>query len=110
VVTKEDRERNRQVLLDETEAACQVEHEDRQRERQKKLACRSDLLGQIEYNDRRRREDREEEARMIEKQNAADKLFDEELNYLLTNPLNLKWNPRRNQLPDQLKISCSLPH
>ena len=110
VLTKEDRERNRQVLLQEIESACEAEREQRQRERQKKLECRSDLLGQMEYNERRRREDRQEQARLVEKQKHAEQLLDEQATYLLAHPLNLKWNPRRTQLPDEHKISCSLPH
>jgi len=110
LVTREDRERNRQVLLGEIEAACQAEHEDRRREAQKKLDCRSDLLGQIEYNKRRKREAGQEEARLVDKQNDAEKLFQEELKYLLANPTTLKWNQRRKTLPDEHKISCSEPH
>lgn len=107
MLTKEDREKNRQMLLGEIKAACEAEHEMRQREAQKKLDCRNDLLGQMEYNERCRREDREEQARMIDRQKEAEKLFDEETKYLLAHPLNLKWNPRRTQLPDEIKIPCS---
>jgi len=95
------------MLLQEMEATCQSEHEDRQREKQKKMECRSGLLGQMEYNERRRCEDREEEARMVEKQKEAQNLFEEEVKYLLANPFNLKWNPKRKQLLDEHKISCS---
>jgi len=49
VLTREDRERTRQLVLDEMAAACEAEREDRQRERQKKLDCHADLLGQIDY-------------------------------------------------------------
>jgi len=109
-MTKEDRERNRQVLLKEIKTACQAEHEERLRERQKKLECRSDLLGQMDYNERCRREKREEEARMVEKQKQAEQLLQEETKYLLAHPLNLKWNPMRMQIPDEYKISCTEPH
>ena len=110
MVSKEDRERNRQVLLKEIETACQAEHEERLRERQKKLKCRSDLLGQMDYNERRRRENREEEARMVEKQKQAEQLLEDETKYLLAHPLHLKWNSRRTQIPDEYKISCTEPY
>ena len=106
-MTKEDRERNRQMLLGEIKAACEAEHEDRLREAQKKQDCRNDLLGQMDYNERCRRENKEEEARMIAKQKEAEKLLEEEKNYLLAHPVNLNWNPRRKLLPDENKIPCS---
>ena len=110
VVTKEDRERNRQVLLQEIDATCQAEHEERLRQWQKKMACRSDLLGQMEYNTRRRCQDKEEQSRMNEKQRQAENLFQEEIKYLLDNPFELRWNPKRTQLPDEIKIPCTHPH
>lgn len=106
MLTKEDRERNRQMLLGEIKAACEAEHEERQREAQKKLDCRNDLLGQMEYNERRKREDKEEEARMVEQQTEAEKLFQQEIKYLLDNPINQNWNPKRKALPDEYKIPC----
>jgi len=107
VLTKEDRERNRQVLLGEIEAACEAEREERQRQWQKKLDCRAELLGQIDYNERRRCERKAEEARMVDQQNHAERLFNEEVKYLLENPLHLKWNPKRKQLPDEIKLPCT---
>jgi len=107
MLTKEDRETNRQMLLSEIKATCEAEHEDRQRERQKKLECRNDLLGQMDYDRRRKEDDREEELRMRQRQTEAEKLHDEETKYLLANPIHLKWNPKRKQLPDEIKIPCS---
>jgi len=107
VMTKDDRERNRQMLLGEIKATCEAEHEDRLREAQKKQECRNDLLGQMDYNERCKRESKEEEARMIEKEKEAEKQLEEEKNYLLAHPMNLNWNPRRNKLPDEIKIPCS---
>jgi len=106
-LSKEDRERNRQLLLDEMSAICQAEHDDRQREQQKKLACRSDLLGQMEYNERQRRENRQEQTRMTDKQKEAEDQFQQEVKYLLDRNVSLKWNTRRKQLPDEHKISCT---
>ena len=107
VLTREDREKNRQVLLQEMDAACQAEREERQREAQKKLDCRSELLGQIDYNERMKHEQKQEEARMVDKQNESKKLLDEEIKYLLDHPQNLKWNPRRKTLPEELHLPCS---
>jgi len=107
VLTKEDRENNRQVLLQELEAICEAESDERQRQHQKKLDCRADLLGQIDYNQRRRCEQKAEEARMIDKQKQAEHLFNDEIKYLLEHPFNLKWNPKRQQLPDEIKQPCS---
>jgi len=109
-LTKEDREKNRQMLLAEIQATCEAEHEERQRQRQKKLECRADLLGQIDYNERRRWENREEQERMNDRHKQAEQLFDDEVKYLLEHPMNLKWNPRRKQLPEQVKIPCSNLH
>jgi len=107
VLSKEDREQNRQMLLDEMEAACQQDTVDKQRQRHKKMECRADLLGQMDYNERRRCEQRAEEARMVERQKQAEQLFNDEIKYLLEHPFDLKTNPRRKQLPDEIKLPCS---
>jgi len=89
-LSKEDRERNRQILLGEIESACQADREERDRERQKKVECRSDLLDQMNYNDRRRQEDRDEEARMLDKQKQSEEKLQEEV-FIFSLQFQLSW-------------------
>jgi len=43
---------------------------------------------------------------MIDSQRRAEHLFTDEISYLLEHPFNLKSNPRRQQLPDDIKLPC----
>jgi hypothetical protein len=105
-VTKEDRVAQRQRVLDERDEIQQLDLEDRRKLRHKQLQYGSDLIGQMEYEQCRRQADRVEEAKLIERQEIAEKEWNDQLHDLMQNPVAFKRHPTRQKYDE---MTAALP-
>jgi hypothetical protein len=92
----------RQRILDELAAIHQLRVEDRCKLRDKKRQYGSDLIAQMEYEQCKREADRDEEARLIERQELAEQEWNDQLQYLMRNPVAFKRHPMRQKYDEML--------
>jgi len=84
--TKEERDEQRQRILEEADKVKHMELDARVREHDKKRQYSGDLIGQMHYNQRRRHAEKCEQARMLKQEKVAEKEFNETIHYLMENP------------------------
>ena len=94
---QEEARRERDELLLRIEENKRVEREALEKHRANNAAYQSDLLGQMAYNERLREDDQQEEARMWQAQQDAEKEYRHKLEELRAKPHLDKMHPLRRK-------------
>lgn len=98
VIHRREAEQEREALLQQLAENKRLDAEQLVKLRQDIAAHRSDLLGQIDYNRRRREVHANEEKRLEARQQEAEIEYQRKIEYLLNKPVIEKIHPMRRHL------------